>query len=655
MDQVLAAGFEDILFGQVAAEDVAGLPAKVRGALAAAALRTLQRREPGSSVVTLSDGGAHGLDGVVILEALNDDRPFLLDSTLEELRERGIAPLLVAHPILAVERAADGTLKTAPTLPADRATGKRESLIHIHLPPIGAAEAADLKAGLGRVYADVALAVEDFTPMRQRLAALIAGYRASPPPAAKDDLEETLAFLEWIVADHMTLLGMREYRLGGNSAAPVAVDGSGLGILRDPSVNVLRRGRNDLVMTPELIAFLREPQILIITKANVKSLVHRRVHMDYVGVKLFDAQGRVSGELRAVGLLTATAYNDPVTTVPHIRRKAQATVARAGFPANSYSARALSNVLETYPRDELFQISQDQLDAFALDILALGDRPRIRALPRVDRFDRFVSLLVYVPKDRYDSTVRRRIGTYLAETYQGRLSAAYPAYLEGPLARTHFIIGRDDGPTPPVARTALEAGIAAIVRTWADDLRAMAVGDPATEALIRRHGERFGAAYREAFGVATAIEDMEIVDRLTPERPRLVNLYRRPGEEPSRASLKVFSLREPVTLSERVPLLEGLGFRVINDLSAGRAGSRGRGLAARHDAGASGGRRNRHRGDRSAHGSRADGAVPRADGVGPAERPRAGSGHRLARGRDASNAVALHAADPRALRAGLRR
>ncbi|MGL4241959.1 MAG: NAD-glutamate dehydrogenase domain-containing protein, partial [Beijerinckiaceae bacterium] len=152
-----------------------------------------------------------------------------------------------------------------------------------------------------------------------------------------------------------------------------------------------------------------------------------------------------------------------------------------------------------------------------------------------------------------------------AGVYQGRLSAAYPSYLEGPLARTHFIIGRDEGATPPVSRTEIEAGITAIVRTWADDLRTAAVGDPATEKLIRRHGERFRAAYREAFDVKDAIVDMGILDRLTPERPRLVDLYRREGEEPERANLKVFSHGAAVTLSERVPMLEGLGFRVVSE------------------------------------------------------------------------------------------
>jgi glutamate dehydrogenase len=565
MDRLESADFEPLLFGQVAAEDLAPVPAKARSLLAAAALKSIARRQPGDISVTLRDGDGFGLPGVMILEAVNDDRPFLLDSTLEELRERGITPRLVAHPILAAERGKDGSLTGGLQLPGGAGSAARESLIHIHLPPLSAAEAAELKAGLTEVYSHVSQAVADFAAMRKRLAYAVADLRANPPPADKEEVDEAIAFLDWAAADHMTLLGMREYRMTADAVSPEAVEASGLGILRDPTVNVLRRGRSELAMTPEIMAFLRQPQTLIITKANVKSLVHRRVHMDYVGVKLFDAAGKVTGELRIVGLFTATAYNDPVTTVPYIRRKAAAVTANAGFPAGSYSSRALANVLETYPRDELFQIGQEQLDSFAMSILALGDRPRIRSLARVDRFDRFVSLLVYVPKDRYDSVVRRKIGQYLADIYQGRISAAYPAYPEGPLARTHFIIGRDSGPTPIVSQTEVESAIADIVRTWSDDLRAAAVGDAGAERLIQKHAERFRAAYREAFDVRTAIVDMEIIDRLTPERPRLVDLYRRDAEAPGRACLKVFSLGEAVTLSERVPMLEGLGFRVVSE------------------------------------------------------------------------------------------
>ena len=409
--------------------------------------------------------------------------------------------------------------------------------------------------------------MRDWVAMRSRVRHLIETYRIDPPPLDPGEVKEALAFLDWMVADNFTFLGVREYRFVEGRAADT-VEGSGLGLLRDPSVRVLRRGGELVLMTPEIRAFLERPQALIISKANVKSRVHRRVHLDYVGVKLFSGEGRLEGELRLIGLFTASAYTSTTAEVPYLRRKVAAVVARAGFDPASHAGRALLNVLESYPRDELFQISGDDLYRFVLEIMNLAERPRIRALPRVDEFDRFVSVLVYLPKDRYDTTARRRIGDFLAGIYGGRNSASYPAYPEGPLARIHYIIGRDEGDTPAVAQETLEQGIAAIVRTWGDSLRdalAERIGGARARALGSRYADAFSGAYREAFGAEAALRDLDILERLSEARPRAVDLYRREGDPTTRLNLKVFSRGAALPLSERVPLLENLGFRVVNE------------------------------------------------------------------------------------------
>jgi glutamate dehydrogenase len=379
---------------------------------------------------------------------------------------------------------------------------------------------------------------------------------------------EALQFLEWIAGDNFTLLGMRAYRFPGGDVAADPIEGSGLGILRDPDVKVLRKNSEMVTTTPEIRAFLAKPQALIITKANVKSRVHRRVHLDYVGVKLFTPDGRLDGELRILGLLTSNAYTGSARAIPYLRLKVARVAKSTGFDAASYSGRALLNVLDAFPRDELFQIDAGTLESFALDILQLTERPRIRALARVDEFDRFVSILVFIPKDRYDTQVRRRVGDFLARIYQGRVSAAYPAYPDGPLARTHYIIGRDEGKTPKVDRATLEAGISAIVRTWGDGLKEaldQEKAGPAARALAERYAEAFGAAYRERFAAGDALVDIDMLQKLTPERPRAVNLYRREGDPATRANLKVFSRGAAISLSARVPVLENMGFRVVNE------------------------------------------------------------------------------------------
>ena len=343
---------------------------------------------------------------VTVLEIVNDNMPFLLDSTLAEIVDEGYEPLLVAHPILAVERDASGALVrlVGEATAALRLGVKRESFIHIHLPRIDDPETRTRLIDTMRlVHNDVAVAVHDWPGMRARVAEIVHNYRLNPPPLPEDEVKEAIAFLDWISRDNFTFLGLREYRLPSGDTAADPVEGSGLGLLRDPSVRVLRRGRELVAMTPEIRAFLERPQALIITKANVKSRVHRRAHLDYIGVKLFDENGRLRGELRIVGLFTASAYTNTTAEVPYLRLKVAKLIARAGFDPSSYASRALLNVLENYPRDELFQIDEDTLYHFAIDIMNLSERPRVRALARVDEFDRFVSVLVFVPKDRYDT------------------------------------------------------------------------------------------------------------------------------------------------------------------------------------------------------------------------------------------------------------
>ncbi|AMJ62141.1 NAD-glutamate dehydrogenase [Bosea sp. PAMC 26642] len=571
----MPADFPRLLFGRAAAEDLVAPPADMLARAAAYAYGLLVEPRPHDEIRLRFRDEAFSIGErerqVTILEIVNDNKPFLLDSTLAELSEQGFEPRLVAHPILAVARDADGRFLSLAGEAVGRAPEgtRRESLIHIHLDRIDTIEARErLKVGLELVYADVGLAVEDWAAMRGRITEVIQAYRANPPPLPEDEVAEALNFLEWIAGDNFTLLGMRAYRFPGGDAAADPIDGSGLGILRDPTVRVLRKNREMVVTTPEIRAFLAKPLALIITKANVKSRVHRRVHLDYVGVKLFTPDGRLDGELRIVGLLTSNAYTGSARAIPYLRLKVARVARSTGFDAASYSGRALLNVLDAYPRDELFQIDAETLERFAVDILQLTERPRIRALARVDEFDRFVSVLVFIPKDRYDTQVRRRVGEFLAEIYRGRLSAAYPAYPEGPLARTHYIIGRDEGKTPRIDQATLEAGIAAIVRTWPDGLKEVLderKAGPKARALAERFAEAFGAAYRERFSPADALIDIDMLQKLSGERPRAVNLYRREGDAATRANLKVFSRGKPVSLSARVPVLENMGFRVVNE------------------------------------------------------------------------------------------
>ncbi|MDF3063501.1 MAG: NAD-glutamate dehydrogenase [Microvirga sp.] len=595
LDPAVPTEFVHLLFARVPEEDLSPYSAEGLAELAATAYAHLSapRKGEGADIrlIDLEVERTGRRRDITAIEVVNANMPFLLDSTLAELVEQGYEPRLVAHPIVGVERDEAGALVrvVGEATAAAPVGARRESFIQVHLDRIDdQAARARLCEGLAKVYADVAVAVRDWPGMRARITEAIYSYRSNPPPLPQDEVAEAIAFLDWVADENFTFLGIREYRLpkGDTAADPIAE--SGLGLMRDPAVKVLRRGGELVTMSPAIRAFLARPKALIIAKANVKSRVHRRVHLDYIGVKIFSLEGRLEGELRVIGLFTASAYTKSAGEVPYLRHKVAKVVARAGFDPASHAGRALLNVLENYPRDELFQIDEDTLYRFAIEIMNLSERPRLRALARPDEFHRFVSVLVFVPKDRYDTAARRRIGDFLAKSFKGRVSAAYPSYPEGPLARTHFIIGRDEGATPQIAQAELEAGIAAIVRTWSDTLGlalAEAIGGQRARALAARYADAFSAAYREAFRAEHAIRDIEIVERLSAERPRAVDLHRRERDPDTRINLKVFSRGASLPLSTRVPLLENLGFHVINERTyrVQPAGSDDAGLVWLHD------------------------------------------------------------------------
>jgi glutamate dehydrogenase len=564
------------VFARGAAEDLVGYTAADLGAVAREAWSQLSSYKPGSHCIHVYNPASTGEDSrlgdVTVVEILNDNMPFLVDSVMAELQASGCEARLVLHPILTVERDGKGQLI------ACHGTGKskgedshRESLIHIHVARIDAdIERKQLKERLEMVMADVGAAVRDWSPMRERLGTAIGTYRDTPPPVPAEELAEAIQFLEWMEADNFILLGMREYYFEGGVATGELSHrkGTGLGILTDPEVRVLRRGSEFVVITPEIRDFLMKPEPLIVSKANVKSRVHRRVHMDYVGIKLFDADGELAGELRVVGLFTATAYTLSSKHIPFLRRKVDSVIERAGYDPDSHSGRALLNVMESYPRDELFQIEPALLYEFAMAILQLDERPRVRVLARRDKFDRFVSILCYVPRDRYTTEVRLRIGAYLADVFDGRLSAWYVAYPEGPLARVHFIVGRDQGETPDPSQEVLEQAVAGIVRTWADGfreaLRGAYGGNKALE-VATRYADAFQAGYREVYDADDALADIRIVETLSETANTALSFARREQDPANRLGLKVYHHLTPIPLSARVPILENMGFRVINE------------------------------------------------------------------------------------------
>ncbi|RDE09663.1 NAD-glutamate dehydrogenase [Pelagibacterium lacus] len=516
-------------------------------------------RKPGRADIHIWRPEDPALAERTIIDIYSADTPFIVDSALAAIRSTGAVIQFMTHPVVAVD-----TTTTPWTVLAEPGPQTRnESVLQVHIDTPADPGAAEAIAGeLDRTMAQVRAAVLDWRDMLERLRGAVIAYRDHPPQMREPALAEAIHFLAWLADHNFTFLGMREYRLEGagetRSLAPV--EGSGLGILRDPDYLYLRQGEAYVHTTAQHLEFLATDEPLMVTKANRRALVHRRVHMDYVGVKTFDTSGRITGELRIVGLFTSAALATPHAEVPLVRRKIADAMRRSRLDPHSHAGKALMNALDSYPREELFQITEAQLFEFASVISTLADRPRVRVLPRIDRFDNFVSVLVYLPRDRFDSTVRARIGQHLAARYEGHVSAFTPDFPEGDLARVHFIIGRTGGPTPQPSREALEAEIGEIARTFADRLRSAAHGS----AAVAEYSEAFDAGYQADHSHADALEDIAIFRTLGPDTPLAVRLAA--GREgPDSLSLSVYNRADAIPLSARVPTLENFGFSVIEE------------------------------------------------------------------------------------------
>ncbi|MEK8032953.1 NAD-glutamate dehydrogenase [Ideonella sp. DXS29W] len=570
--QALFESFARECFRQLDSDDLAErTPEDLAGALLSHWQFGATRTPGGPKVRVLSPTVAeHGwASRHTVIELVNDDMPFLVDSTSVEINRQGMTLHMILHPIFRVERAADGSLSSI-AAGADAGAGARESWMHIEVDRlVDAQQKAALVSGIEKVLSDVRSAVDDWRPMVARLHEAIAELGQAPDVLPAAQVAEARAFLEWLADDHLTLLGYRQHELvnlAGDSALRL-VTGSGLGVLRESEAEKTSSGLSQLPANARELAHAPTP-VLVVTKANTRSTVHRPGYTDYVGVKRYDKNGKVIGEHRFVGLLTSTAYSARVAETPLLRGKVETIAQRAGLPPGGHLAKALTHILETFPRDELFQISDDELYETALGILALGDRQRLRLFVRQDPFDRFVSCLIYVPREAYATDLRIKFQRILMEAFAGT-SAEFDVLLSDTvLARIHFTVRTTPGQIPVVDRRELERKLADAARRWDDSLRdalTEAEGEARGIALFKAWSTAFPPEYRERVQARAAVPDVRAVAALSATSPLGLALYRPLGAGPTALGFKVYRLGEPIVLSDSLPMLEHMGVRVLGE------------------------------------------------------------------------------------------
>ena len=506
-----------------------------------------------SSIVRVGDAkGADGRPvGTCALEAVSLDKPFLVDSLLGICVEYGFEVRALFHPIVETD------------------AGQKLSLIQLHIPALSAAECKRLQEEAQATLDDISMSVVDFEAMNARMREEIEQLKTHSH-CDRDVLEESIAFLNWLADEHFVFLGVRSYTFetGPDGTVlpeePVMVEGSNLGLLRDEDLNVLHKGSEPLVLTPAISEFLSEPAPLIIAKSTLKSRVHRRSLCDYIGVKHYDENGWVIGETRFLGLYTAEAYNQSVRNVPLVRRRVKKLIEATGAEEGSHNHKAILNIIETWPRDELLQADAETLTPLIRGALTLVGRPRTRVFVRRDRFNRFVSLLVFTPRESYDTTIRLRMTECVTRAYKGKLISFQPRFDASLLARVHLLIELSDGSIRPDLK-ALEHELAEIARTWDDSFRsALMQADINQDEFERASAFRkgFNAAYREAFEAEEALTDVAEISRLTEERPVRLRAYRRGGDTDDAIGAKIYARNGAIALSDCVPVFENMGLFV---------------------------------------------------------------------------------------------
>ena len=515
--------------------------------------------------------------GHTVIEIVTDDMQFLVDSVISELSRQDRTVHLIVHPQLVVRRDAVGELQEILDVDAlNDAQGLKdaefgagvESWMHVEIDRQGGeSEQQALTKGLERVLSDVRESVEDW-PRMQRDCQQIAGDLETDPPKTVDpeEIAQTRRLLSWLADDHFTFLGYREYALDSQDGEDVlrTIPGTGLGLLRYDQPHSGGFGR----LSPEGRVKAREPHLLILTKANARATVHRSTHLDYVGIKVFDADGMVTGEKRFLGLFTASAYNESVLRVPIIDTKVHKVLATSGFTNDSHSGKDLLEILESYPRDELFQTSAEDLYDIATTVLHLQERRKSQLFLRADEYGRFVSCLIYIPRDRYTTAVRLKMESILRSAFHGSSVDYTTRVSESVLARLHFVVRVAPGEViPEVDEKDLQQRLIEATRTWDEDLSEVArleYGEETGARLIGLYGKAFPEAYKEDFSPRVGVVDLRQFELLKSNDATRLNLYHEPGSPSAERRFKLYR-RGRLSLTAVLPLFTHFGIEVIDE------------------------------------------------------------------------------------------
>ncbi len=530
----------------------------------------IYQRKPGESKVkvfnpTLEENGWQSKH--TIIEVSHDDIPFLVDSIRMVLNRSDILIHLAIHcgGLKVVRDAENHIIKILPIGTTDPKASS-EAPIYFEIDrQSDAVIMAELCSNIEHVLADVRVSVADWRQMLERAKEALHELENNPPPLDPAEISESKDFLRWLIDNHFTFLGARDYKLIGNenNRALQIISGSGLGVLREDSSTP--RSKNYADLPPQARKLALSKNILIIAKTNTKATVHRDAYTDYIGVKLFNDKGELVGERRFIGLYTSTAYHSRPAYIPFLRHKVEKVMQELHFPPDSHNGKEVVHILETLPRDDLFQATHEELLELTLGILQLQERKRIRLFIRKDSFGRYYSCLVYVPREIFTTDLCIAMQDVLMSSLNGIESSFTSYFSESILARIHFIIRTNPKNSKEYDIAKIEQKLIATSRSWTDELKTElihAFGEAKGLSYYLKYRKAFSASYAESYLPAVAVPDIQKIEELSAEKPLGMIFYK---TTKSALRLKLFHSEQNIALSDVLPTLENMGLRILGE------------------------------------------------------------------------------------------
>lgn len=569
--------FAKEFYSTTSKEDLAERDPELWAQLVKSQYQFLKERKPGTAKVRVYNPNLkeHGWTSkYTIIEVSNDDMPFLVDSIRMEVNRQGFNIHFMIH-VGGLKIVRDrSTNNISAMVPRDEPTHQKpldEAFIYIEIDrQIDPAVLKELQAGIQKVLQEVRLAVTDWPKMMDRVREALTELEVNPPPVPVAEIEEAKEFLRWIADNHFTFIGARDYVVigKGKQKALQMVEGSGLGILRD---TLAKSHKPRLISSLPLAAqkLASSPEILVVSETNTRSPIHRADYAKYIGVKRYDKQGNIIGEHRFIGLYTSAAYHSNPKDIPYLRKKVTEILHRSKLPPNGHAGKDLLNIIETLPRDDLFQTPVDKLYELSMGILHLQERQRIRLFVSEDIYQRFVSCFVFLPREIMNTDLGQAMQDILMKAFNGVEVTYSTTFTQSILARIHFLIRIDK--TKPLKYNVkeLEQKLIHVARSWRDELKELIInkyGEEEGLEIINKYVKAFPPGYRDDFNPHVALSDIAFVERLSVDNPLGLYLYHPEDESQGTLRFRLYQVNYPIPLSDVLPILENMGTRVIGEL-----------------------------------------------------------------------------------------